>query len=74
MSAAILGFLKALPLMVSELKELRVAISKMNEMRIEYKFQKIENELNELSKKVKDETDKKKLLDLATAINDARKL
>lgn len=74
MSAAILGFFKALPALVSELKEFRITISKMNDMRIEYKYQKIENKLNELSVKIRYEDDRKKLLDLASELNSTRRL
>lgn len=73
MGAALLGFLKALPDLVSVIRELGKEIGRMRDANIERKIDKIESDVNTIIARVKNETDREKLLDLARQLNAARR-
>jgi len=73
MGAALLGFLKALPELVSVIKSLGNEITKMRNASIERKVDKIEADINTIIARVKNENDREKLLILAGDLNRARR-
>lgn len=71
-SAALLAALKALPELVSAVKELHSTYINVANSISNSRIDSIQAEVNEILAKVKQEDDRDKLLELARRLNDAR--
>lgn len=69
---AIIGFLKALPELVSALREFMGVLKHMQNAQTDRKIEGIQAEVNAVLAKVRHEDDRHKLLELARTLNDAR--
>lgn len=68
--ALVISFFKALPELVTAMKELKGAVHALQDARLD----KIEQEINTTLEKIKNETDRQKLLDLVATLNNHSQL
>lgn len=70
--ASFLAALKAIPEVVMMLREISSELKKYRLLRTDRVFNEIKEEINVLTRQVKDETDRNKLLDIVKRINNTR--
>ena len=68
--AEIVAFLKALPMLVEELSNLRKTIENVQNARTDMKLAEIKDRLNVLTNQLRTTDDKKELADIVRSLND----